>query len=422
MMKLAEEEHKALSNTLRDRLINSVTMRKIKLGKEKDELYNIGDSNALSLNPNQFTLNNPSSPGGVHGKRATRHRRDVDDLPGFPESHKRKRKAVDDIGSPVPSRRHIDNGFATPVWTTEQLARATNKGTNSPIYSVDKLFTEKELAMTYNQAAQAAYSLILQHKARYVNNDSDSASNDGDGPNTGDGDPDNEANDSPPFAPFMERQVSHATRSTRGLGLSGKFTTATGIDVLSDMTTNNNFIRMSQQISNFNVPKMPPLLSTVMAKAYIKESANTPPSLGNEELTLDLQNIERAKRLNEAGEKGENISRERGGPDREMLAAAVAEKGKYIAWIPNDSLDSQKHLPFQPKQRSNHTMAGGGNDGDEVQGQGMAMVQQGMGGVPMSKSSSMGGSEVAGGIGGVPMSRTASKGESSAMGKRRRGV
>src|SRR5436853_6705107 len=99
MIKLAEEEHKALASTIRDRLINSVNGRKARLIKEKDDVLNIADSNAMLMHPSQFVVTNPSSPGGIQGKRATRHRRDLDEIPSFPENYKRKRKAADDIGS-----------------------------------------------------------------------------------------------------------------------------------------------------------------------------------------------------------------------------------------------------------------------------------------------------------------------------------
>jgi hypothetical protein len=398
MIKLAEEEHKALASSLRDRLINSVTGKKIKLNKEKDDLLNIGESNALLMHPNQFTVANPSSPGGVHSKRATRHRRDIDDIPGFPESHKRKRRAVDDVGSPAPTRRHLENGFSTPIWTSEQVARAANKGSTSPLYSVEKLFTEKELAMTYNAAALAARIYVLTHgpeKNGSSNNESDSASNEGEGQKPADADQENEGTDSPPAAPAMDRQFSHATRSTRGVtGLGiGAYTTSTGIDIVTDPSLPGSFLRMAAQL-----PKMPPLLHAIMIKPYAKDAPNSPTGIGNDELNLDLHNIERAQRANEINGMGRSLEY-----DREMLTAAVAEPGKYPVWLPTEKMDSAT------KNTSKMIAAGGLGVGDD-----------GQGGVPMSKQSSIGGSEA----GGVPMSRTGTgqgEGGSSMMGGKRRG-
>jgi hypothetical protein len=398
MIKLAEEEHKALASSLRDRLINSVTGKKIKLNKEKDDLLNIGESNALLMHPNQYAVVNPSSPGGVHSKRATRHRRDIDDIPGFPDSHKRKRRAADDVGSPVPTRRHLENGFSTPIWTSEQVARAANKGSTSPLYSVEKLFTEKELAMTYNAAALAARIYVLTHgpeKNGGSNNDSDSASNEGEGHKLAEGDQENDSPDSPPAAPAMDRQFSHATRSTRGatgLGI-GAYTTATGIDIVTDPSLPGSFLRMAAQL-----PKMPPLLHAIMIKPYAKDAPNSPTGIGNDELNLDMHNIERAQRANEINGIGRSLEY-----DREMLSAAVAEPGKYPAWLPTEKIDSAT------KHTSKMAAAGGLGVGDD-----------GQGGVPMSKQSSMGGSEV----GGVPMSRTGTgqgEGASSMPGGKRRG-
>lgn len=397
MIKLAEEEHKALASSLRDRLINSVTGKKIKLNKEKDDLLNIGESNALLMHPNQYTVANPSSPGGVHSKRATRHRRDIDDIPGFPESHKRKRKAADDVGSPAPARRHLENGFSTPIWTSEQVARAANKGSTSPLYSVEKLFTEKELAMTYNAAALAARIYVLTHgpeKNGSSNNDSDSASNEGEGQKPADADQENEGPDSPPAAPAMDRQFSHATRSTRGatgLGI-GTYTTSTGIDIISDPALPSNFLRMAAQL-----PKMPPLLHAIMVKPYAKDAPNSPTGIGSDELMLDLQTIERSQRANEISGVGRSLDF-----DRDMLTAAVAEPGKYPAWLPSEKMDGAT------KNASKMAAATGLGVGEDSQG-----------GVPMSKQSSMGGSEA----GGVPMSRTGTGqgevGSSMLSGKRR---
>src|SRR5438045_5718387 len=200
MIKVAEGEHRALAATLRDRLLNNVNGRKARLNREKDDALNISESNAMLLHPNQYVITNPSSPGGIHGKRTTRHRREVDEIPSFPENYKRKRKAADDIGSPLPTRRLLANGFDTPIWTSEQIARATNKGSNKPLYSLEKLFTERELHMTYTQAVVAAQMYIISHKCRKPGDRSSSdeaatPSNGEDAPHLADADQENAADE-----------------------------------------------------------------------------------------------------------------------------------------------------------------------------------------------------------------------------------
>ena len=117
-------------------------------------MLEINDSNALLLNPNQFSLTNPGSPGGTTGKRATRLRKDAEDLTLFPDGKKRKRNPGEDEGYPNQARRAIDTNSTTPLWQSEK-ARAAAKQ-NGPVYSIDKLFTDKELSMHYNKSNRPA--------------------------------------------------------------------------------------------------------------------------------------------------------------------------------------------------------------------------------------------------------------------------
>ncbi|ATY64085.1 deacetylase complex subunit [Cordyceps militaris] len=283
----AKREHRALSRTLRDRLVNTLTQKKNRLNREK-EVLEINDSNALLLNPNQFSLTNPGSPGGAHGKRATRLRKDVDDLTLFPDSKKRKRNLEDDASAPA--RRGMDPSSTTPLWQSEK-ARALAK-LNGPVYSIDKLFTDKELSMHYNTAAIAAHQYVLRNRANgnasLPDDDSDSGHANGDG-----GDDDEST---PSAAPAMERNVSHATRSTRGGGAAAAASAAAAAQNFLD-----DKILGLEGIVNFDLPgnldlihaqeppKMPPPVPQQYLKPYPRSAdQNFPVSLSQDDIAADL--------------------------------------------------------------------------------------------------------------------------------------
>ena len=335
--KLAIAEYMALSSTLRDRLINSITSKKNRLSKDKD-LIEIGESNAMLLHPSQFGLANPASPGGIHSKRATRHRREADDLPSFGENSKRKRKAVDSDESPAPTRQRIDNGTSTPLWFAERNALHATQ-VDSPLYSIDKLFTEKELAMTYNVAALASHKYMLRHQ-QSLSDDIDSPPN-GKSESSSEnekalltiGDAENEDTDSPPGGAAMERQYSHATRSTRGVGLGGNYVSGYGIDALADINYPGNLQAITRQM-----PKLPPLLASVMQKAYVKgDGANQPMGLSAEEAAAEIEVIRRARTYNEEKGIGRNLDLENGG--KTLLDAVTHPRhlSKYAYWLKSDT-------------------------------------------------------------------------------------
>lgn len=391
-IKLADEEFKALSGTLRDRLINSVSAKKSRVAKEKEAL-DIADSNAHLLHPSQFSITNPSSPGGMHGKRATRHRREIDEPSAFADSHKRKRKLADDDASPAPNRRALDNGTGTPLWHLERN-RETTRQVDSPLYSINKLFTEKELSMNYNHAALAAHEYVISHKIRAsgAHTPLDGGSSSGSGEHdatkdtTGDGDMDATAPTSPPTAPTMERTFSHATRSTRGAGYGGHdgaiISTRTGLELLSDLSLPGNFARISSYL-----PKLPPVLPAVMQRGYDKQAANSPSSIPYDELQAELRYFKQSKALeDESGVVGRNLD-ENG--DKEILKAVLAPQGMYAGWFQKEK--ASRHSGTHGMARDEHASVGN-----------LRVLEEAMGGVPMSAQTSFGGSEV-----GAPMSRTA---------------
>ncbi len=315
--KLAELEHDALSKTLRDRLINSVMAKKTRLSKDKESIE-IETSSALLLHPSQFGFANPSSPGG---KRATRHRREFDDFHSYAENNRRKRKAHDSDESPAPHRQRIDNGSSTPSIYTEALMA---KQVDSSLYSVDKLFTDKELAMTYTDAALAAHSYILQHppaaEGPYSppNGRSDSGSDHGKhvAPTV---EHEHEDTHSPPNGATMERQFSHATRSTRG-----HYTTGFGIDVLPDIHYPGTVEAVQSK-----VPKLPPINALIVPKNFSQPkhdpyASGGPASLSVEDAQLEYDVIKRATHYNTENGPGSNLDKDMGG--RELLQVASETK------------------------------------------------------------------------------------------------
>lgn len=376
--RLAANEHNALSSTLRDRLINSLNSKKARLSRDK-ETIEIGESNALLLHPSQFSIINPDSPSGQQSKRATRHRRDLEDMPSFADS-KRKRKAIDSDESPAPTysekRSRHDAGANTPLWQPDkpwrsEKAEMENSQIRRGLYSIDKLFTEKELSMTYNNAALAAHSYMVRHQPYGDDIDSPSngksdSSSEHEKAITAAGENDDDA-DSPPSPVAMERQYSHATRSTRN---APNYSSGMGVEGISDLNYPGNLQSLAKQI-----PRLPPNLPNLMQKAYVKgDTANQPAGLSAEEAAAELDIIRRARSYNDDRGYGRNLDLDHGG---RHLLEEVAPSSKYnhhSHWIKGDSRDMLSNLR-------------------EELGIG--------GGEPMSKQSSRGASE----MGGTPMSR-----------------
>jgi hypothetical protein len=380
-MKLAEEEHAALTKTLRDRLINSITSKKLRLEKEKGAL-DIADSNAVLLHPNQFGIHNPASPGGMHSKRATRNRRDADDISGFADSNKRKRKALDEDGSPAPTRRGQDNGTNTPVWNLDK-AREAAKQFDTPLYSIEKLFTDRDLGMTYNNAAMAAYKYILDHPINDRNGvNSSSPSSD---PAAAEGSDD--IPDSPPTAPAMDRQPSHLTRSRNPALGTTNYLTPTSIEALSDLNPHNYKLLISQ------LPRLPPPISNITAKRYEKESANSPASVSAEELAADRARMSRALRCNDEGGEGANLDLL---GDREVLDAACAPPGTWLGWFPaskGGGVSGSGVSGYSNMRDDGGSGAASGLGGTGMSRQGSGMGSEWGGGVPMSRSGTQEGSK-----------------------------
>ncbi|KAI9934294.1 hypothetical protein ASPWEDRAFT_170080 [Aspergillus wentii DTO 134E9] len=259
----AAEEYNNLSSTLRERLVQTISGKKARLMREKEQL-DIADTNALLLHPNQFSITNPASPGGIHGNRKTRHTRhrvDLDELGngiGSETFNKRKRKAPEeDVGSPV-----RESGHAAPA---ERAKNYVAQQQQAPAYSMHSLFTDKELSAHANQAHVATVHFFSTSKradqpsgAATNGNNTDVEEGSGVGDGTG-----QEDNGTP--ATDMIRTASqnfHATRSTRTHGNNA----LNALAELSDKPAVRpnlpyNILANYHARPNGNAPPLPPLMN-----------------------------------------------------------------------------------------------------------------------------------------------------------------
>ena len=223
---VAFQEHQRLYESLKRRLTINLNQKKATLQKEKEKL-DIADTNALLLNPNQFSVTNAASPGGPQSNRKTRHTRhrlEVEDIDAA-SNNKRKRKAAAEAenGSPAPAGRDPE-----PLTSlNEAAAKLEYQQFTTPLYSLDRLFSQREL----DQNLQiATYDVIENFKRRKADSDpiiasledsalksSDSEENDNLDSNLN---ADGHGDDMFLGAPvLMERTATnasqHATRSTR---------------------------------------------------------------------------------------------------------------------------------------------------------------------------------------------------------------
>lgn len=355
----------------------------------------INDSNALLLNPNQFSLTNPASPGGAHGKRATRLRKDADDLQMFSDGKKRKRNQGEDDGSPVPMRRGLDPNSTTPLWQSEK-ARAAAKQ-NGPLYSIDKLFTDKELSLHYNTAAVAAHQYILRNRANGASSPDESDSGNGDDNGDADG-------DLAPSAPMMERQVSHATRSTRG-GANQNFLDdkILGIEGIANFELPANLDLVHAQ----EPPKMPPPVPQQYLKPYPRSAdQNFPVPLSQDDIVSDLSVMGFFKQYDQSHKPGAHLDAPNG--LRKILEAVATPytQGRYVAFTgaPRDDPESIRDnlgLPAASNMRDQPSPGHGGS--------GPSLAALSNAAVPMSRQSS---------LGGVAMSRQGTGGSTRGKGRR----
>ena len=294
---------------MRDRLINQLTNKKNRLVKEK-EAFEISETNALLLNPSQFSLANPGSPGSHPGKRTTRNRKEAED---FSEGKKRKRNGGEDDGSPAPTRRALDPANTTPFWQSEKVRNEAKK--RGADYSIGSLFTDKELSMHYNTAALAAHKSMVRHRVT----GSDSSPEDSDS-----------ADGEQASSVAMERQVSHATRSTRGNANHQNFVDekVMGIEGITNYELPANLDLMHSQVD----PKIPVGQPSYYLKASVKASSENSaiPQTRDEDFKADMHIIAALKQYDQTRKPGSHLDNPKG-PRRTFEVVAVPYKsGKYV--------------------------------------------------------------------------------------------
>lgn len=392
-------------------MINAITSKKFRLNKEK-EAFEISDASALLLHPNQFSITNPASPGGTHSKRATRLRREMDEVPGI-DGKKRKRNANnDDDGSPAPQRRVLDTTSTTALWQTDRLAVRKNIG---PIYSIDKLFTDKELSMTYNQAALNAHKYMLTHKPKLDEHGRLVSSPEGSDSGTGDND-DQDGSDSVPSAPMMERNVSHATRSARTGASHINFSDdkLMGLEALASFNLPGNFERMISAD-----PKLPPTFPSTYVKGHAKQSDfNTPTTLNLDDVNGDMIVMQALRQYDQVNGIGSNFSSENGSRKLLETVAQPANSTRYVSFLQGErpaENEVRKRLGLPEVLEPSHQESGQlesigtpsktGRSGTPAQSPakplvGASAVGSALGGIPMSRQSS---------ANGAPMSRSSSR-------------
>ncbi|KAF2001856.1 hypothetical protein P154DRAFT_521339 [Amniculicola lignicola CBS 123094] len=364
-VQIAEEEHKLLANTIRERLTTSIQARTTRLKREKEQL-DLSDSNAMLLHPNQFSLNNPASPGGPQAPRKTRRTGhkfgDADDIVATTE-HKRKRKLFEenDHDSPGQSAWNNDLGVGSPF--REAKARTIHNQFEASAYSLERLFTEKELNMAINQATVAASHYFANMKnadatAEPHTNGTNGATHDHHSEN---GDVDADDSDSPPGPPEMARQISSNPHATRGA-------TRSALGPAGVTGGRMPFI--------YNPPFILP------PNVFNKPNATAPPiaELPSHDVEQDILLMTRDAPLDD--QLNERILREAVQPfkSREFQIQAPG-------YAPPSSEMTNAIRSLAP-----HLEVGGSGGGG-----GLGGSLQGMGGVPMSAQSSMGGYSDAGG-------------------------
>lgn len=292
-IQVAQREHAELATTIRQRLINTITKKRDRLMREKEQL-DIADSNSLLMHPGHYSMNVPPSPGGLHSNRKTRHTRhrpgDTDDA--IQERGRKRKLGGEEDGneSPIPGYRtltHEGSGAYSPF--QDQRSKVLRAQQEAPAYSIDSIFTEKELAHATNVAQTATYHFFNQQLQAADQNPSSTAQTNGkpasvDSLNGAEGSnaltsvnegSELPASPAPPVleATGMERQVSNY--ATRGA------TKANPLSFLSDAAL---LAGTGDAVLNPYLPVMIPITKT-------DKGAPTPPGASARDINYDIAMI-----------------------------------------------------------------------------------------------------------------------------------
>lgn len=389
---MAKEEHAILSDTIRQRLFTTLEKKRRILLAEKEGL-DIGDSNSAILHPDQYRHVNPSSPGGALNARKTRGARnrvgDAEDMPtaAAVQDNRRKRKAAieETDGSPGPASKQIE---AANSPYKNARAKLVHTQYDAQAYSVERLFTEKELALNMNQASLAAQHFLIKLK----NNGNGAANGTGERTNGVNGnhadneetpaiptivnDPMEQGEDTvPAAAPEMERGANASQLSvhqTRGVTRNA----------LTDLA---NIAEGRMPHVNYDVPQFVPAIMGAKANG----AAPSPAPLTGAEIEQDFALFQR-------------VGASYDDPINNQLLSFAADKKKPSAFV---------EYRYQPP-----AMTGAGALDKEDGLVAANALLAGVGGVAMSMQTSRAGSDVAGG---VPMSRAGGGSSMGGVGLRR---
>lgn len=354
---------------------------------QEKEALDIGDSNAAALHPDQFRHINPSSPGGALNARKTRGARhragDPDDLPSAAtaQENRRKRKAAfdDTEGSPGPAARQLE-AAGSPY--KDAKAKLIHTQYDAPLYSIERLFTEKELALNMNLANVAAQNFLVKLKP----NGSTDGTNGVNGHAYDDhtpaiptiiGDAMDQDDDSTPAAVEMDRTAgasSYSVHQTRGATRNA----------LTDLAS---IAEGRLPFAATNIPQFAPAIMGAKANG----AAPGPAPLTSSELEQDFALI---------GRPGFDFD----DPINNQILAYAADQRRPTAFV---------EYRYQPPALN-------GLDKDDIVGSAANALLAGVGGVAMSRQTSRGGMSDAGGPGAsVPMSRTGNGSSMGGLGLRR---
>ncbi|KAF2765639.1 hypothetical protein EJ03DRAFT_319037 [Teratosphaeria nubilosa] len=440
----ADEEHKALSETIRQRLITTLTKKRQHLLRDKEQL-DIADSNALLLNPNQYSINNPGSPTGGQGRK-TRHMRHRATSPGAEgENGKRKRKAaaLEEEGgeSPAPAFRlpppDALGGGRSPFKDAREKSAYTQF--EAPAYSLERIFTDKELQMATATAQQATYRHFHTPQQQQQPQDQNGTAN-GTGVSSVDGEvvpdagaegeerahPTTEtgAGTPPPVAPEMERSASHQVL-TRG---GARANPLQALSELANVATATASGAPAPPRDNPFAPVVPTFHAVARAE---KLGAPAPPSVSQLDAQNDFEMMFRREHDDDEDEYGSDTAAAAGGAKmrRQLLDQALGISNvtqpyrlpplEVGAAIIGKGVDRPSYTGFaQPavyeaqKAKQKFSNFGAGTGGAPAPtatvGASLAAALQGRlpGGEPMSRTTSAGGASEVGGPGvGGPVGR-----------------